>query len=356
MQINIQEICQDLRAGNYKSLVLSESNLGDREAIALAKTLPYSGLSTLNLSKNNIGSTGTKALANALKDPRCLLTSLNLESNPITTNYDKNFHQRTYSAIFALQNALKRNLRLIKMLFDEENNFSFNKITEEIQKELAKNQEIQRNFQLFLGKFDQDQQDQQDQERKQKGPQSQEREGHIMHALSENSFLNQQGQKEKIYSKKFLDFLHQFKVGEDLQEKVKKCIRDRILINKDKFQSQSQVVKNKIGEFTQQNTQYMQMILTNLQRLQNQIQNIAKSERSFSRKQFSIRANQCQILADDNMLKSIHVSSDVEKVKAKQILKEKGYTEVSKSPTKNATKKAYLGLIQDPFLHEPFLP
>lgn len=94
------------------------------------------------------------------------------------------------------------------------------------------------------------------------------------------------------------------------------------------------MVKNKIGEFRQQNIQYIQMILTNLQRLQNQIQNIAKSEKNFSRKQFSIGANQCQI-RNDNMLKSIHVSSDVEKVKAKQILKEKGYTEVSKNPTKN---------------------
>ena len=99
----------------------------------------------------------------------------------------------------------------------------------------------------------------------------------------------------------------------------------------------------------------MQTILTNLQRLQNQLQNIAKSRINFGRKQFSIRGNQLQILGDNNMneqTKEMNVSSDVEKIKAKQILQKKGYTEVSKKPA----KKPYLRYVKDPKLKKPLLP
>lgn len=284
MKINIQE----LRNGNY--LDLSGCKIGDEEAEALAEALPSSGLINLDLSENNIGATGTKALANALRDPSCALITLNLEGNPITKKFiSENY---TYDGLNQLFLALRYNLRLEEIMFngkdDTKETDYFKQLVAKINLELDKNRQIQNLFELYLGNrniFDQDQQDEQDQQGQQRKPktgQSQKNKSSSMKRTNYDYFLlnqtdqqNQQqqdqqqkseplqrqrsrssniqlspgysdylhsllnnqdqqdkqsqlqAQKKKIYSPDFLRFLDKFRAEWKLQEKVKRCIAHR---------------------------------------------------------------------------------------------------------------------------------
>ena len=73
---------EELREDKHTSLELREEGLGPTEGIVLAELIKFSAvLTSLDLSLNELGPEGGKAIAEALKSGKSVLTKLNVELN-----------------------------------------------------------------------------------------------------------------------------------------------------------------------------------------------------------------------------------------------------------------------------------